>query len=82
MKNLYLNSQEQVQLTNQKMNNLQIFKNKFLQQHLLINSLQKNCDELNISNKQLKQEISKMNNNLEKKEIVLNIQIINIKEKI
>ena len=68
MKNLYLNSQEQVQLTNQKMNNLQIFKNKFLQQHLLINSLQKNCDELNISNKQLKQEISKMNNNLEKKE--------------
>ena len=83
MKNLYLNSQEQVQLTNQKMNNLQIFKNKFLQQHLLINSLQKNCDELNISNKQLKQEIIKMNNNLEKKEKEKKkLKIVNSKLKI
>ena len=68
MKNLYLNSQEQIQSSNQKMNNLQMFKNKFFQQNLLINSLQKNCDELNISNKQLKQEILRVNNNLEKKE--------------
>ena len=83
MKNLYLNSQEQVQLTNQKMNNLQIFKNKFLQQHLLVNSLQKNCDELNISNKQLKQEIEKMNNNLEKKEKESKrLKIVNSKLKI
>ena len=63
MKSLYLNSLGEIKSNNLEINNLKEFKDKFLEQHNIINCLNKKNDELN---KTLLNEISKFRETLEK----------------
>ena len=63
MKSLYLNSLGEIKSNNLVINNLKEFKDKFLEQHNIINCLNKKNDELN---KTLLNEISKFRETLEK----------------
>ena len=66
-KKLFLNSQREIQNSNLEIDNLKEFKNKFLEQHLIINSLKKQNEELNLNIKNLKNEILQIKENLKKK---------------
>ena len=66
-KKLFLNSQREIQNSNLEIDNLKEFKNKFLEQHLIINSLKKQNEELNLNIKNLKNEIIQIKENLKKK---------------
>ena len=66
-KKLFLNSQREIQNSNLEIDNLKEFKNKFLEQHLIINSLKKQNEELNLNIKNLKNEILQIKENLQKK---------------
>ena len=65
-KSLYLYSQQEIQKYNYEKESLLEYKNKFVEQHKLINSLMKKNDELNSMNKKLIMQISEKNENLEK----------------
>ena len=67
MKNLYLNGQNLIQNSNIENDNLKEFKNKFGEQHILINSIQKKNEELNQKIKNLNKQINQINENLDKK---------------
>ncbi len=66
-KKLFFNSQREIQNSNLEIDNLKEFKNKFLEQHLIINSLKKQNEELNLNIKNLKNEILQIKENLQKK---------------
>ena len=66
LKNLFLFSQEKIQNDNFEIDNLQDFKNKFQEQHILLNSIKNNCEQLNKDNKNLKDKINKLNDKIQK----------------
>ena len=66
LKNLFLFSQEKIQNDNFEIDNLQDFKNKFQEQHILLNSIKNNCEQLNKDNKNLKEKINKLNDKIQK----------------
>ena len=66
LKNLFLFSQEKIQNDNFEIDNLQDFKNKFHEQHILLNSIKNNCEQLNKDNKNLKEKINKLNDKIQK----------------
>ena len=66
IKDLYLNSQFAIENGNKEIDNLLEIKNKFVEQHILLNSLKKNCEQLNQENSELKKQLNKINEIKEK----------------
>ena len=82
LKNLYLNSQEEIESGNKEIEDLNEFKDKFIEQHNLIKLINNNCEQLNKENKELKNKLyridSKYSKNLKEKK---KLKTINMKLK-
>ena len=65
--NLYLESQEEIEGGNKQINDLNDYKNKFIEQHILLSSIQSSCKQLNKDNSQLKSQLNHFENVKEKK---------------
>ena len=82
LKNLYLNSQEEIESGNKEIEDLNEFKDKFIEQHNLIKLINNNCEQLNKENKELKSKLyridSKYAKNLKEKK---KLKTINMKLK-
>ena len=66
--NLYLESQEEIEGGNKQINDLNDYKNKFIEQHILLSSIQSSCKQLNKDNSQLKSQLNQIGNEKEKKQ--------------
>ena len=66
IKDLYLNSQFEIENENKEIDNLLEYKNKFIEQHILLDSLKKNCEQLNKENSELKKQLNIINDLKEK----------------
>ena len=58
IKNLYIFSQEEIESENQEIEYLKEFKDKFTEQHILISSINDNCQQINKENKDLKSQLN------------------------
>ena len=65
--NLYLESQEEIEGGNKQISDLNDYKNKFIEQHILLSSIQSSCKQLNKDNSQLKSQLNHFENVKEKK---------------
>ena len=77
LKNLYMNSKEIIESGNKEIDYLKEYKNKFNEQNILLNSIQKDCDKLNKDNIELKEKINQIEGIIEKNKLEkqkLNIQ--------
>jgi len=82
LKNLYMNSKEIIESGNKEIDYLKEYKNKFNEQNILLNSIQKDCDKLNKDNIELKEKINKIEGAIEKNKLEkqkLNIQNMKLK---
>ena len=60
LKNLYLDSQEEIESGNKEIEDLNEFKDKFIEQHNLIKLINNNCEQLNKENKELKSKLNRI----------------------
>jgi hypothetical protein len=66
--NIYLESQEEIEGGNKQISDLNDYKNKFIEQHILLSSIQSSCKQLNKDNSQLKSQLNQIGNEKEKKQ--------------
>ena len=69
LKNLYYNSKQMLENGNKEIDDLKEYKNKFNEQIILLNSIQKDCDKLNKDNIELKEKINQIEGIIEKNKI-------------
>ena len=82
LNNLYMNSKEIIESDNKEIDYLKEYKNKFNEQIILLNSMQKDCDKLNKDNIELKEKINQIEGIIEKNKLEkqkLNIQNMKLK---